>query len=113
MKEWLNENGMQLVVFVFLAGVIYSQVLENSERLKSREAAVDLVAVHEVRVNKNEKNIENITVQLSERNQEFINKLDDVLVRMDERDAIQSALVNQLAIDVSVLKERVSHGENN
>lgn len=96
---------------VFTSGLLYSQVNANSNELKNRSKHVDLIAVHQVMLDNHQRLLERIEQEESANNEQFLNKLDQVIDRLDKRDATQTEAIQALTVEVSVIKTEIQNLE--
>lgn len=106
-KEWLQANIPWLLTAIFLGGGIYTQVMQNSNTLSERKEDLGRIDVLEVTVNQNRALLKELATDTSVDQEKFLAKLDEVINRLDQRDASQNELITGLAIEVSVLKDRL------
>ena len=107
MKEWLQANGVWLVSLVFVGGVMYSQVLRNTEELEEYRPTMQQVKLLQMLTEQNTQTMKELSTGYSSQYKEFLDKLDTVITRLDQRDAAQSADISQLGADIRVIKQQI------
>lgn len=107
MKEWLQANGVWLVSLVFVGGVMYSQVLRNTKELEEYRPTMQQVKLLQMLTEQNTQTMKELSTGYSSQYKEFLDKLDAVITRLDQRDAAQSADISQLGADIRVIKQQI------
>ena len=107
MRDWLETNGAWLISLIFVGGVMYSQVLQNTAELAEHRPMVQQVKLLQLLTEQNTQTMKELSVGSSSQYKEFIDKLDTIITRLDQRDAAQSDAINRLNTDVLVLKQQI------
>lgn len=107
MRDWLEANGVWLISLIFVGGVMYSQVLQNTAELAEQRPMVQQVKLLQLLTEQNTQTMKELSVVSSSQYKEFIDKLDIVITRLDQRDTAQSEAINRLNTDVLVLKQQI------
>jgi hypothetical protein len=87
MREWLINNGVWAIGLIFVGGSLYSQVNANTEQVKKWEARVHKVDLMEAQVTANATALHQLSREAVGQYKEFLGKLDQVIMRLDARDA--------------------------
>lgn len=79
MSEWLKQNVLMLVVWVFLSGLLYAQVQNVSEKQAAQEGTVAQLLVVAQQVEQLQKDINRIEHERTESSKIFNDKFDRFL----------------------------------
>lgn len=107
MRSWAYNHLPWLIGLIFGGGIIYSQVLGNTSELDKREPDYQKIRILEMQVMANAKALNELATGSSAQYKEFLNKLDAVITRLDQRDEMQTETINSLMVDVHVLKAKI------
>lgn len=107
MRDWLEANVVWLITLIFVGGVMHSQVSQNTAELAEQRPMVQQVKLLQLLTEQNTQTMKELSVVSSSHYKEFLDKLDTVITRLDQRDAAQSEAINRLNTDVLVLKQQI------
>lgn len=95
-----------MVGVIFVAGGLYIKVQLVTDKADKNAVVIAAVPLHELRLDSHERRIEEIIRKDAEDNRQFLNKLDTVIQKLEQRDETQTRALTAMQVQIGVIEER-------
>lgn len=107
MKAWFEAHLVTILLVVFTSGVAYSNIAANRSKIDEFAPHVNQVPLLKMQVSNHQESLNLIVTETNRQYREVLQKLDELILRLEKRDTAYLNAISDMKVEVGVLREKV------